>query len=258
MKYIIHTSAKPSHYNKEAVNYDAFNEENSAITNQTIENILKQYNVKTILDLTCGTGSQVFWLTKRGYSVVGVDINTNMLKIAQNKAKREHLNIQFIKGDMRSVKVGEFDAVITIFNAIGHLTKADFQITIENIYQNLKPGGFYLFDIFNLRYFLTDNNITKLTIDWIKAEKEKKLREIQFSTINEEGILASYTTLIEEYESSKPKISKSAQTLQIYTSKQLQELLQQAGFKILSQCNMDGSPFIENKSARLMTIAQKL
>lgn len=66
-----HTTAKASHYNKESEHYDKFNEENSKLINHTIENILKKYNVKTVLDLTCGTGSQVFWLTKCGYEVTG-------------------------------------------------------------------------------------------------------------------------------------------------------------------------------------------
>ncbi|MGE4349184.1 MAG: hypothetical protein AB7D28_05430 [Candidatus Berkiella sp.] len=44
MKRISHTTAKPSHYTDQAKNYDAFNEENSKITNQAIEKILK--NIK--------------------------------------------------------------------------------------------------------------------------------------------------------------------------------------------------------------------
>ena len=66
MKLLTHRSAKPSHYNKQAKHYDVLNEENSKVINQTLENILKNYNVKTVLDLTCGTGSQVFWLASRG------------------------------------------------------------------------------------------------------------------------------------------------------------------------------------------------
>ncbi len=50
-----------------------------------------------------------------------------MLKIAKEKAKQEKLDLQFIKGDMRIHHVGEFDAVITIFNSVGHLTKTDFE-----------------------------------------------------------------------------------------------------------------------------------
>ena len=131
MKSALHTSAKPSHYNKEASTYDAFNEKNSTIINQLIETIFKKYRVKTVLDLSCGTGSQVFWLAKRGFDVEGYDINAKMLKIAKEKAKKENLNIKFMAGDMRSTQAGQFDAAITIFNAIGYLTRKDFQLILN-------------------------------------------------------------------------------------------------------------------------------
>lgn len=53
MKLLLHKSAKPSHYNKEAKSYDAFNEASSKPINQLIETILKKHGVKTVLDLTC-------------------------------------------------------------------------------------------------------------------------------------------------------------------------------------------------------------
>jgi ubiquinone/menaquinone biosynthesis C-methylase UbiE len=252
-----HNSAKPSHYNKEAEHYDTFNENNSKEINHLIENILKKYGVQTVLDLTCGTGSQVFWLTKSGYEVTGSDISANMLKIAKRKAKKDKLDVQFIKGDMRTVKVGTFDAVITIFNAVGHLTKRDFEKAMRNIHGNLKDGGLYIFDIINLSYLLKDNRITNLTIDWQKTTGDTKIREIQYSTIDESGVLASYTTSIVQKSSQKPRASKSTQTLQVYTAKQLKEMLLKNGFKVIGQCGIDGSKFSENKTDRLVMIAKK-
>src|SRR5262245_7074259 len=137
MKSISHESAKPSHYNKDAEHYDIFNEESSLAINRSIQRVLKKHNVKTVLDLTCGTGSQVSWLTKHGFTAVGSDFNSNMLKIAKNKAKKEKLEIEFVKDDMRKARLGKFDTVITIFNAIGHLTKSDFAKTIRNVHENL-------------------------------------------------------------------------------------------------------------------------
>ena len=58
-------------------------------------------------------------------------------------------------------QVGQFDAVITIFNAVGHLTKQDFKKAIQNIYTNLNDRGLYVFDIYNLNYLLYKDNITK-------------------------------------------------------------------------------------------------
>lgn len=252
-----HTTAKPSHYNKEAKHYDQFNEENSKIINQTIEHILKAHKVKTVLDLTCGTGSQVFWLTKHGYEVVGSDISTMMLKIAKNRAKKEKLAIEFLEGDMRNFYVGKFDAVITIFNSVGHLTKFDFEKAMRNINSNLKPGGLYIFDIFNLDYLSHGDNIVKLTIDWQTINGDTKARVVQYSTIDTEGILASYTILHEQKDSEKPKISQDAQTLQIYTAEQLKDMLKRNGFEVLEQIAVDGSKFDKIKNDRILTVAKK-
>lgn len=258
MNRLTHTSAKPSHYNKEAEHYDAFNEKASQASNAVIENILKKYRVKTVLDMTCGTGSQVFWLAKKGYQVTGSDINAKMLKVATEKIKQNQLPVKLLKGDVRTLQAGEFDAIITIFNAVGHLTKADFEKAMQNIHRNLKPGGLYIFDIFNLNYLLKDNNITQLTIDWQAVENQRKIREIQYSTIDYEGILASYTLLYSQEKSHPPKLSKTKQTLQVYTAAQLKDMLHRNGFKVLKQCSIDGSRFYEYRTERLLLIARKI
>jgi ubiquinone/menaquinone biosynthesis C-methylase UbiE len=103
---IDHTSTLASHYDQEAKYYDAFNEVHSAQTNQAIEQILQCHKVKTALDLTCGTGSQVFWLVKQGYEVVGIDINSKMLEIAQYKAEQQNLLLRIEQDDMRTAKIG--------------------------------------------------------------------------------------------------------------------------------------------------------
>src|SRR5579862_3364223 len=93
----------PDWYNKDSEKYDLYNEENSKIINGTLEKILKKYKVKTVLDLTCGTGSQVFHLLKRGFKVTGSDISKGMLKIAKRKANQENIKIKFLRGDMRTI-----------------------------------------------------------------------------------------------------------------------------------------------------------
>ena len=254
----LHHSARPSHYDQESESYDDFNEKTSASTNRLIEKILKKYKVKTVLDLTCGTGSQVFWLAKRGYRVTGSDINKKMLNFARTKVKRAKIDIRFLEGDMRTLKVGVFDAALTIYNAVGHLTKADFEKAMRNIHRNLKKDGLYIFDIFNLDYLKADGRITQLTIDWVQTVGDTHFRKIQYSTIDLNGILASYTTSLKQRSSGKSKTSQETQTLQVYTAKQLQNMLARNGFRVVSQCAIDGSKFSETQTDRILTIAKKM
>jgi len=257
MKTPSHASAQPSHYDKEAATYDVFNEQQSAAINSLIQKTLEEHKVTTVLDLACGTGSQVFWLMKIGFEVVGVDISEKMLEIAKGKSKHDDLDVNFILGDMRTSKIGQFDAVLTIFNAMGHLTKEDFEKAIQNIHANLNVGGLYIFDIFNLSYLLEGDNITKLTIDWQKKYDDKTVREIQYSTITTDGVLASYDIYHEQVGSEEPKISNAFQTLQVYTAEQLKEMLEGNGFEIVKQCTLDGAESNETQTERIMTIASK-
>jgi SAM-dependent methyltransferase len=182
-----------------------------------------------------------------------------MLSVAHNKAKRKELDLTFVKGDMRTSTLGVFDAVLTIFNAIGHLTKNDFEKAMQNVYYNLKTGGIYIFDIFNLEYFLEDDNITKLTIDWMEVKDNKKLREIQYSTVNDEGVLASYTTSFEcEFSGKTTKTHEGSQTLQIYSADQLKDMLERNGFDLILQRGLESQHFSKTKTERILTVARKI
>lgn len=247
-----HRSADASHYDDEAETYDLLTEANSQTINQTLDGILRQHGVKTVLDLTCGTGSQVFWLAERGYGVTGADINASMLKIARQKAQQT--GVTLLQGDMRTLQAGKFDAAITIFNAMGHLTKSDFEKAVRNIRGNLNEGGLYIFDIFNLEYLLEGDNITALTIDRPGELDGRRVRKVQYSTISEEGVLASYTTSIVD----ETPVSHSEQTLQVYSSEQLRELLGHTGFEVVDQIGIDGSKFTQSKTDRLLTVARRI
>ena len=85
----------------------------------------------------------------------------------------------------------------------------------------------------------------------------KIARRIQYSTIDIEGILASYEIDHEQEGSNKPKISTQFQTLQVYSANQLKEMLQKNGFKTIHQCDMNGSALMKNKTERILTIAKK-
>ena len=183
-----------------------------------------------------------------------------MLKIARQKAILKNLKIKFLQRDCRNVHIGNFDAVITISNAIGHLTREDFKITTQNINRNLNTGGLYIFDIFNLDYLKHENNIAKLTMDWMAVAGGNNVREIQFSTISDDGILASYSAYVEQDGHNQPtKIVKGyGNTLQVYSADELRSILKENGFVVLNQMGMRGEEFFKFEAERILTIAKKI
>ena len=237
--------------------YDMLSSDDSDAKNRVIENILRKHNVKTVLDLTCGTGSQVLYLAKQGYQVTGADLSPALLAQAKEKAQKEKLDIHFIEGNMRTLQVGKFDAVITIFNAIGHLTKAGFEKALKNIGKNLNDGGLYVFDILNLDA-MTDSVVNNLAMDLRKTVNNTQIHAVQYSEINREnGHLTSYDTFTIQEGSDEPKTFKGKFTLQIYTAPELREMLARNGFETLSQYDLDGSKFLEHTTTTILTVAKK-
>lgn len=256
MTQLTHSSAKPEHYDFSAKDYDAFNEVKSQEMNAVLNQILTDLKVARVADMTCGTGSQVFFLRDRGFEIEGSDINKNMLDVAQTKAKEKGLDLRFTLGDIRTARLGTFDVVLSIFNAVGHLTKEDFAAALKNVRHNLALGGYFIFDIFNLDYMLHDDNITKLTIDWIRPDNGGSTRLVQYSTVDHEGILASHTTRIGLYKNKPLELSNVSQTLQIYTQNQLKHMLEEAGFSLERVCDDKGQPFEPLLSQRMLIVAR--
>lgn len=225
--------------------------------NLVFDNLLKPYSCKTILDLTCGTGSQVFHFTKLGYKVVGSDFSPQLLKIARKRAHKQNLNIAFIDGDMRTSKLGKFDACITMFNAIGHVSRDDFKKTIKNIFNNLNDGGVYMFDIFNINA-LTNDVIRTFPYQNHKQTDNVTFLKSQVSFVDRDrSLLISYDTYTVQKACGKPEILQNEFALQIYTSEELKSMLIECGFKNVRHFALDGSEFITNKSVSILTIAEK-
>ena len=52
-------------------------------------NWMAPYPKKKLIDMACGTGAQVFYLTSLGYEVVGSDFSPALIEIARKKMLKE-------------------------------------------------------------------------------------------------------------------------------------------------------------------------
>ena len=107
-------------------------------------------DVRTVLDLACGTGSLSMLLAKRGYRVLGVDLSEDMLAEADQKAAAMEGNRPFfVCQPMQRLRLPEtVDAVICCLDSINYLRKpTDCQKTFRRVYDALTHGGVFVFDI---------------------------------------------------------------------------------------------------------------
>lgn len=249
----------PIEYKQMPEYFDAHNiNEKTELTNAVIDTLLSESNVKTVLDMTCGTGAQVFYLADRGYDIVGSDFSPALLERARQKAKLMNREIKFVDGDIRTVQLGQFDSVISIFNAIGHLVKSDFEKALQNIHSNLSENGIYIFDIFNLQS-ITDDIIDDFAMDIEKEIRGVNIRDEQYSEIDKKsGLLTSHDRYTMTKEDQTLEIIENTFSLQIYTAEELRHLLVNNGFKVIKQVDLQGNTFKPESSLNIMTVAQKV
>lgn len=209
--------------------------------NKFIENILKRYNVKKVFDVSCGTGVQAIYLCKKGYDVKASDLSKGMLKIARERSRKEGLNINFRKADMTNVKsTSKEDCVISIFNAIGHLSKKQFEKMVKNTYNNLNKEGIFIFDIFNLDFF-KKNMITHEFIDVAKTVDNTYFVRFNHNKLDvKDGKICVNQKLYIQEGFNKSKIINEKWDMKLYDYKTLEKILKNNGFKVIEKyggCN---------------------
>jgi len=105
-----------------------------------------------ILDVGCGTGRHSIELTKRGYSVTGIDLSESMLEKARKMAKQNGVQIEFLHHDARNLPFSnQFDVAIMLCEGGFPLMETDemnYEI-LKNISQSLKVNSKFIFTTLN-------------------------------------------------------------------------------------------------------------
>lgn len=101
----------------------------------------------TVLDCTCGIGTQALPLAARGYRVVGSDYSAAALARARASAEARTIPVTLVEADVR--RLGEvvdstFDAVLSFDNSLPHLlTDADLAAAMTAIHGRVRAGGLF-------------------------------------------------------------------------------------------------------------------
>lgn len=138
-----------SSYNTFAEFYDALTE-NVEYEKRT-DYLLRLYNSLShkkgrVLDLACGTGSVALNLSKKGFDVVGLDLSSEMLSVADSKAQG---SVNLFCGDMTDFSFEKnFDLCVCCLDSINHLTNL---LSVEKcfncVYNSLNKDGVFIFDV---------------------------------------------------------------------------------------------------------------
>ena len=107
--------------------------------------------IRSVLDLACGTGTIACMLAEEGYHVTATDGSEEMLTEAARKAADLELDQPpfFLHQSMPRLRLAEpVDAAISTVDSLNYLTRpADVQETFRRVGKYLKPGGLFIFDV---------------------------------------------------------------------------------------------------------------
>lgn len=140
--------------------------------------------LERVVDLGCGTGNISLPLAAQGYEVTGIDLSETMLAIAQNKTVAHPPlkgNVQWVCQDMRRWSVPDsVDAVVSFCDCLNYITEQkEVMQVLQATYDQLRPGGMFLFDVLSVRQFEEYANTQPFAYD------EEDIAYIWFSDFDE-------------------------------------------------------------------------
>lgn len=204
--------------------------------------------VKTVLDVGCGTGKHAAELCKLGFEVDAIDISNAAVKATKEElSKYDSLVVKSNIMNYSSEK--KYDAVISLFQVLSYiLNPLDFKNALNNIYYTLKPGGVFIFDVVN--GFHIENNfepifskrIKNLEIIW-ERERDKRKKILKGNmTVKKNGKI----------------IFKDTQFFRYYLSDNLKKHLTKSKFsKIQIYSNFKKNKDLNIKRSSLCVICKK-
>jgi SAM-dependent methyltransferase len=103
----------------------------------------------SLVDLACGPGYHARAFAKRGGTAYGLDLRAEMTAFADEQARAEGVEVNWLAADMRHFRLEEpVDLIINMFDGIDCLnSNEDLLAHFNAVAHNLTPGGLYLLDV---------------------------------------------------------------------------------------------------------------
>jgi len=168
---------------------------NNAIKKQSknLDNIIQEYskiNPKTLLDCSCGIGTQAIGLAELGYKVHATDLSPKAIERAELEANKRNISMSFGVADFKKLEdqvKGVFDVVISCDNSLPHLlTNSELFLAAKNIFSKMKSNSLFVASIRDYDQLLKDKPITIQPT--VKDFEKERIISFQVWDWNEDNI----------------------------------------------------------------------
>jgi len=201
----------------------------------------KQYSKSgdKVLDAGCGNGRLYASLKEMQVDYTGIDLSPQLIK----KAKSKYPQAKFSVADVLNLPftAEEFGSVISVAT-LHHIPSSEFQDqVIKQFYRVIKPGGYLMLTVWNLKQENFQQKIAQLPPKNIIEQKVGKVKDIWWPWKNSQG-----KVLTKRY-------------LHSFSQTELEKLVNRNGFVIIkSFYSQKGEITDKNQGYNLCLIAQKM
>ena len=129
------------------------------ITRKHYETVFAGKEIRTLLDVSIGTGGMTLPLANLSITLSGSDLSPKMLRRCQKKCDERNIPITLECCDFRNVTEkfqGQFDCVCSTGNSLGYVSNTDVLLTLEQMDALVHSGGYLYFDLRNWDMILKD------------------------------------------------------------------------------------------------------
>ena len=212
---------------------------------------------RRILDLGCGTGAAIEWLTRRSYVVVGVDQSPDMLEICRQRLDDAGLNHDLrqlnLREPMPNIGPADLALALDVVNETNNLRELEAIFT--SVHAALGDGKLFIFDLHTIQGLAREGasaesiihnapNVTVIAQDDFDFERQVFERD----------------HLIFVRDDDHWRRMDGRRTLRGYPAQAVASLLQRSGFSIKNVVNLDFVDFEPGSSQadRIVFLAEKM
>ena len=228
-----------------------FPEERIASADDTVGKVLEltKVNGKSALDLCCGPGRCSIALSKRGFSVTGVDRTKYLLDKARSRARTAKVRIEWIDADMRDfVRPESYDLALSMFTSFGYFeNRNEDEKVLSNVFRSLRPGGAFVLDI------MGKEMLAKI----FQPTSAETLPDGSL-LVEQRQIIDGWSRILNEWTIvRKGRARKFALHLNLYSGQELREKLGKCGFRdVKLYGTIDGTSY-GPQAKRLIAVGRK-
>ncbi|HLC48297.1 MAG TPA: methyltransferase domain-containing protein [Candidatus Norongarragalinales archaeon] len=138
-----------------------------------------------ILEVGCGNGKHLSSLLDKGFEVHGVDVSPSAIKLAKERVNLSSEGAKLFVGDATALQFNaNFFDVVFLFHILGHLSKKEREMAINEAFRVLKKGGKCYFREFHVSDYrfgrgveVENNTFRKGTNIWVHYFTEEEVKE---------------------------------------------------------------------------------